>query len=310
VYGDLWRTYSRSPVVVALLLDAISYDCGYLSLAFDPEVWRFATQASDAVVANSVYTLACITERFPIGDGVAAYVTRHSLDAAEYGGSAALPPGEGILVVGNGYAHKFVDETTRALAAEDLGRPVVSLGWSGQSAAPAGVTAYPSGALDPATLERLYLAAACVVFPSHYEGFGLPILNALARHRPVYVRDLPLFRELAEGIPQRANIHFYRDTAHLVEALRQPATWDWAAASMELLGSVRDACEQSSAGFIRRRLQRLDASRLPLGELLPWLSQEQRAALKLAPWAGRLLRWTRADRWLMRRRKVRRTPPV
>jgi hypothetical protein len=270
-------------------------------------------------VANSVYTLACITERFPTGDGVTARVIRHSLDAAEYGADVAPAPGEGILVVGNGYAHKFVDETTRALAAGHLGRPLMSLGWSAQTAAPPGVSAYPSGALDPATLEQLYASASCVVFPSHYEGFGLPILNALARHRPVYVRDLPLFRELAEGIPQRANIHFYRDTAQLVEALQQPATWvpgplaaaphNWAAAAMELLHSVRDACEQSNAMFIRRRLERLDASRLSLGELLPWLSQEQRIALKLAPWTGRLLRWTRADRWLAWRRDTRRTPP-
>ena len=39
--------------------------------------------------------------------------------------------------------------------------------------------------LADADLEGLYRAAACVVFPSLYEGFGLPVLEAMAREVPV-----------------------------------------------------------------------------------------------------------------------------
>jgi glycosyltransferase involved in cell wall biosynthesis len=41
------------------------------------------------------------------------------------------------------------------------------------------------GWLPAADLEGLYQAAACVVFPSLYEGFGLPVLEAMARGVPV-----------------------------------------------------------------------------------------------------------------------------
>jgi glycosyltransferase involved in cell wall biosynthesis len=41
------------------------------------------------------------------------------------------------------------------------------------------------GPVDRATLDRLYARAGAVVVPSLYEGFGLPVLEALARGRPV-----------------------------------------------------------------------------------------------------------------------------
>jgi alpha-1,3-rhamnosyl/mannosyltransferase len=41
------------------------------------------------------------------------------------------------------------------------------------------------GRVDTATLEALYGAASAVVVPSRYEGFGLPVLEAMVRDRPV-----------------------------------------------------------------------------------------------------------------------------
>ena len=48
---------------------------------------------------------------------------------------------------------------------------------------------------DPAELAELYRRAELLVFPSLYESFGLPVLEAMACGTPVLVSDLPALRE-------------------------------------------------------------------------------------------------------------------
>jgi glycosyltransferase involved in cell wall biosynthesis len=51
------------------------------------------------------------------------------------------------------------------------------------------------GRPDPAELQRLYRAADALVFPSRYEGFGLPPLEAMAAGCPVITTDVPVVNE-------------------------------------------------------------------------------------------------------------------
>lgn len=53
------------------------------------------------------------------------------------------------------------------------------------------------GWVDQAELEGLYAAATCLVFPSLYEGFGLPVLEAMARGVPVACSDRSSLPEVA-----------------------------------------------------------------------------------------------------------------
>jgi glycosyltransferase involved in cell wall biosynthesis len=50
--------------------------------------------------------------------------------------------------------------------------------------------------LDAAQLSALYRRAAVVVVPSEREGFGLPVVEALACGTPVAATDLPVLREV------------------------------------------------------------------------------------------------------------------
>jgi glycosyltransferase involved in cell wall biosynthesis len=53
------------------------------------------------------------------------------------------------------------------------------------------------GDVDDQRLEDLYRQAQVAVFPSHYEGFGLPVLEALAYGTPTVASDIAAHREVA-----------------------------------------------------------------------------------------------------------------
>jgi glycosyltransferase involved in cell wall biosynthesis len=75
--------------------------------------------------------------------------------------------------------------------------------------------------LPPHQLDGLYAAATCYAMPTLYEGFGLPVLEAMARGVPVACSDIPVLREVAG------------DAAHWFDP-RDPVTI--AAAVRELIG--------------------------------------------------------------------------
>jgi glycosyltransferase involved in cell wall biosynthesis len=52
------------------------------------------------------------------------------------------------------------------------------------------------GRVNDDTLIQLYSNALCFVYPSLYEGFGLPPLEAQACGCPVVISDIPVFREI------------------------------------------------------------------------------------------------------------------
>ncbi|WP_045963042.1 glycosyltransferase family 4 protein [Vibrio nigripulchritudo] len=54
-----------------------------------------------------------------------------------------------------------------------------------------------TGFLDDNELAGLYLNAAVYVFPSFYEGFGLPLLEAMLFNIPILASDIDVFREIA-----------------------------------------------------------------------------------------------------------------
>lgn len=48
-------------------------------------------------------------------------------------------------------------------------------------------------------LEKVYQSSTCLIFASNGEGFGLPLIEAAQHKLPIIARDIPVFREVADG---------------------------------------------------------------------------------------------------------------
>src|SRR5262249_55339070 len=71
------------------------------------------------------------------------------------------------------------------------------------------------GYVDRSQLAELYRGAACFVFPSRYEGFGLPVLEAMACGTPVVATPDPAVREVA------GDAAVYAQPGQLAEGVRR-----------------------------------------------------------------------------------------
>jgi len=75
------------------------------------------------------------------------------------------------------------------------------------------------GHVDDQHLLQLYHQASVFIFPSLYEGFGLPLLEAMAAGCPVIAADIPIMHEVCDNAATYCNPNDETDILHTVQQL-------------------------------------------------------------------------------------------
>lgn len=70
---------------------------------------------------------------------------------------------------------------------------------------------------NDAELTQCYKAAKAVVFASHVEGFGLPLVEAYQHGTPVYASGIPVFREIGQGQTQYFDLDEPSSLANIIK---------------------------------------------------------------------------------------------
>jgi glycosyltransferase involved in cell wall biosynthesis len=135
------------------------------------------------------------------------------------------PRGEFLLYPAQGWPHKNHPRLVRAFEALRARRPGLELVLTGYAGpAPPGVRVL--GRVPPDELVRLYRTAAALVFPSLYEGFGQPPLEAMACGCPVASSNAAALPEIAGDAARFFDPTSVDEMVAAVEdVLDDPAPW-------------------------------------------------------------------------------------
>ncbi|MCW2714694.1 MAG: glycosyl transferase group 1 [Frankiales bacterium] len=138
--------------------------------------------------------------------------------------AAAGLPERYVLFVGNREPRKnlpvLVDAHAALRRADPETPPLVLVGpagW-GDPLTASSDHVVTAGYLGGEQLRRVLAGASCLAFPSQYEGFGLPPLEALAAGVPVVASDLPVTREVLGSHAELAGVG---DVDQLAAALQR-----------------------------------------------------------------------------------------
>jgi glycosyltransferase involved in cell wall biosynthesis len=153
---------------------------------------RQAVRSADVIVAVSAFTRGELGELLGVSADRVRVVGNGVDPVFTPGGTAA--GGDYVLAVGTLEPRKNLARVVEAarIAGVEL-RVVGARGWGGVEA-PGWL-----GQVDDEELAALYRGARCLVFPSLYEGFGIPVLEAMACGTPVVTTRAGATEEVAGG---------------------------------------------------------------------------------------------------------------
>ncbi len=202
------------------ILDTISWDILYEAPIGLGASWDFMCQYADGLIYDSFYTRDHMRHRFPAAESTPSYVSHLSFNPRDYTVEDYFDPtnaGDYVFVIGNRYDHKHLKPTVDLLSSTFPRQQIKALGLKSYSHPM--VQVWESGELPASEIEILFARARVIVFPSLYEGFGLPILKGLSYGRTVIARKSALLYEIAGNYRGPGKLLGYSTPFELVDTV-------------------------------------------------------------------------------------------
>ncbi|GAA1209354.1 glycosyltransferase family 4 protein [Prauserella alba] len=186
-----------------------------------PELVRRGAARANVICTPTEAVADAVAERLDVDRGKIV-VTPLGVDAGWFTGRPPSPrtrqrlglPSRYLLFAGAPGPRKGLNWLLEAHAADPSLPPLV---FAGPGGFPRGERRHHVGYLSDVDLQRVVAGASALVLPSRDEGFGLPVLEAMACDTPVVCTDVPALREVSGGL---AHLVPYGDVGALASELR------------------------------------------------------------------------------------------
>ena len=258
-------------VTVFWILDTIAWDIAYCAPDGLDAVWQHVASEADGLLFISDFSRRRFETRFCCRPGILSRTCRLSLDPRDYARPVSAGPSSAPywFVVGNTFDHKHIAATIDLLSRSFPHKPLLVLGDRNQTRT-ARVTRLESGRVEERTMSAAFAHADAVIFPSFYEGFGLPMVEGLSYGRTVIARASSLVDELAaeyRGPGRLLTFSTERELIGLLNELerggspegrplgegRQGSAWTWDSAAGEILSTIQALVQGAPSRQMLRR---------------------------------------------------------
>ncbi len=259
---SVWQKLNHHALkVLVIILDIICWRSNYLDNGGLELIGRYTVEFADRIITISDFTKRDLENYYGpvnLADKVQAFQLGVNQASAK---TELLSKGretefvDYILIVGNHFKHKAMLKALES--AVKVKYKFVVLGLDRKTI---GRQNYPniqfleSGFLSEQYVESLYANARLIVFPSLYEGFGLPIAKANLYHRPILAFNTEVNQELANSMQwEYGQLVLFDDFNQLAERIIEmlerdelakelkPAHRTW----LDYASDIRDAIEET-----------------------------------------------------------------
>ena len=215
---------------VFCMQDIIALRCQYLSVndSMKYNLFRQSIKYADGIVFISKFSEEDSVDFFPREYALNPDMIRSVIYHGRFrdnelpsDDSVKLPFEKYIVVMGNQYKHKNLQNTLPAMKASKHNFVIIGNPYDGKVAD--NIYGYSSGYLSDEFIRTIFKNCSALLFPSEYEGFGLPILTAVDYVKGIVLKDNSLNRELKEAFdPNSEYIYPFRESSE-IEALLDKA---------------------------------------------------------------------------------------